>query len=284
MSIFNFYEEIKKGLEGSYFLYCQDPFMLQEAYSAFSAYIKDRGEELCLKVFDMSEKLPISHVIEALKTPVFFGNKGWIVIKEAQSVKLKDLATIAAEIDNSRVLFLYNKNPEREIFNTLKSVRQAHNEVRFISIELKENEVLAWIDLKAKNLGIELGEEAIQYLLELTEGEPGLIATELNKLAAAGIKKPSQEELKELVFAHLNYDTTDFINAIKKKDRVKALSILKSLKDDFPLAIGALNKIYSNSSDYKKAIPLLHEMDFRAKAYKDFLEPLLLKLLELKVR
>ncbi len=251
--------------------------MLQEAYSAFLAYIKDRGEELCLKVFDMSEKIPVSHIIEALKTPVFFGNKGWIVIKETQLLKLKDLATIAAEIDNGGVFFLYNKNPEREIFNILK-------EVRFISIELKEDEVLGWIDLKAKNLGIELSREAIQYFLELTEGDPGLIATELNKIAMAGIKTPSQDELKELVFAHLNYDTTDLIHALKKKDRVRAISILKSLRDNLPLAIGALNKIFSSSPDYKKALPILHEMDLRAKAHKDFLEPLLLKLLELKVK
>lgn len=257
--------------------------MLQEAYSAFLEYIKDRGEELCLKVFDMSEKIPVSHVIEALKTPVFFGNKGWVVIKEAQLLKLKDLATIAAEIENiggesnSGVLFLYNKNPEREIFNTLK-------EVRFISIELKEDEVLNWIDLKAKKLGMEFSREAIQYFLELTEGEPGLIATELNKIAMAGIKTPSQDELKELVLAHLNYDTTDLIHALKKKDRVRAIYILKSLRDNLPLAIGALNKIYSSSPDYKKALPILHEMDLRAKAYKDFLEPLLLKLLELKAK
>ncbi|MFN3739828.1 MAG: DNA polymerase III subunit delta [Thermodesulfovibrionales bacterium] len=278
MSIFNFYKEIKKGLEGNYFLYSQEPFMLREAYEIFLTYIKDRGEDLSLKVLDMSEKLPISHVIEALKTPVFFGNKGWVVIKEAQLLKLKDLATLASlNFWEPYVLFLYNKNPEREIFNTLK-------EVKFISIELKEDEVLSWIDLKAKNLGIELNREAIEYLLEITEGEPGLIATELNKIAMAGIKNPSHEELKELIYAHVNYDTRDLINAIKKKDRIRTLYIIKSFKDNLPLAMGILNKIYSSSSDYKKALPLLHEMDLRSKAYKDFLEPLLLKLLELKAK
>lgn len=281
MSIFHFYEEIKKGLKENYFLYSEQTFMLQEAYHVFWDKIKERGEELNSQVFDISEKPPLSHIIEALRTPGFFGNKGWTVIKNAHILKLEDFKSLAREIEESKtitspsILFLYNKETIEKIKDILKGLK-------FISLGLKDSEVSSWIEYKARSLGLELSRELIQYIEELTEGNPAMAASELEMLAIMGLKKLSLAEVKELIHGYSEYDPWDIVEAIKKKDRARALLILRTLraskKDDLLLVVGALNKFYSASKDYSKVLPLLHEMDLMSKTNKDFLEAIFLRL------
>lgn len=286
MSIFHFYEEIRRGLRENYFLYSEQDFMLQEAYSTFWNFLREKGEDMNSQLFDISEKSStvtpgtyLSRITEALRTPGFFGDRGWTVIKNAQILRLEDFKFLGGELaEDSRILILYNKELPEKIVEVLKNIK-------FLSVSLRDNEVRRWIEYKAKSLGIDLSDELIQYIEELTEGNPVSAASELQKIALAGIKKPSLSELKELIFGHSEYDSWDLVEAVKKKDKQRALLILREIrsskKDDLPLVIGALNKFYSNSKDYKRVLPLLHQMDILSKASGDFLEPLLLKLLDL---
>lgn len=280
MSIFHFYEEIKKGLKDNYFLYSEQAFMLQDAYSVFQSYLKEKAEELNSQVFDMSERPPLSQIIEALKTPLFFGSRGWIIIKNAQTLKLEDFKTIAQEIGDSKIIFFYNKEVTDKITEIMKGLK-------FISVSLKENEVTGWLEYKAKSLGLELSHEVIQYIEELAEGNFAIAFSELQKLAlfsgeGGGSQKLSPAELKELIYGQSEFDPWDLINALKKKDRARALLILRALrgskKDDLIMVVGALNKFYSSSKDYNKALPVLHEMDVLSKVNKEFLELLLFRL------
>jgi len=148
------------------------------------------------------------------------------------------------------------------------------------TLDLNERDLFKWVQYKSKELDLSLNKEAIEYILDLTQGEPGIIYSELNKLQLAGLKAPSIEELKEILLAHSEYDTRDLINAIKNRNKARAIYILRTLKDDMPLVIGSLNKFYSFTPEYMKVLPILHEMDLRAKTQKEILEPLFLKLLE----
>lgn len=281
MSIFHFYEEIKKGLRENYFLYSEHTFLLQEAYHLFRDKLKERGEDLNSRIFDISEKPPLSHIIEALRTPGFFGDKGWTVIKNAHLLKLEDFKNLAREIEDSKtftslsILFLYNKETIEKIKDILKGLK-------YISLSLKDSEVTTWIEYKAKSLGLKLGQELIQYIEELTEGNPAMAAPVLEMLATTGLKSPSLAEVRELIHGYSEHDTWDIVDALKRKDRARALLILRSLRasrrDDLLVVVGALNKFYSGSKAYSKVLPTLHKMDIMSKTNKDFLELLFLKL------
>jgi len=275
MSIFNFYEEHKKGLSGPYILYGTDQFMLYEAMHLLKSSIKNSGGDVTVQQFDMDEKPQLSQIIEAIKTPGFFGTKGWIIIKEAQLLKTKELKAIGAEIASSNpdILILHKGNPSKEFREILKNVR-------LFSLDLNERDLFKWVQYKSKELGLSLNKEAIEYILDLTQGETGIIYSELYKLHLAGLKAPSIEELKEILLAHSEYDTRDLINAIKNRNKARAIYIFRTLKDDMPLVIGSLNNFYSSTPEYRKILPLLHKMDLRAKTQKEILEPLFLKLLE----
>lgn len=275
MSIFHFLEEIKKELKGNYFLYSEQAFMLQEAYSAFRNILKERGEDLYCTVFDISEKPLLPQIIESLRTPVFFGSRTWTVIKNAQILKIEDFKVLADEIGDLGILLLYNKELPDKIMDIMRGLK-------FFSVSLRDSEVRLWIEYKAKEMGLELTGELISYIEELTEGNPAIATSELEKIALAGIKKPSLNELKELIYGHSEYSPWDLINALKKKNRALALLMLRALrsskKDDLLMVVGAMNKFYSVSKDYNKALPVLHEMDILSRTNKELLEILLLRL------
>ncbi len=275
MSIFNFYEEHRKGMSGSYLLYSSDDFMLYEAFHIFMTSIKDSGKELSIQQFDMEEKPQLSNIIEAIRTPVFFGTRGWIIIKEAQLLKTKELKAIGTEIgsSNTDILILHKGNPSKEFQEILKNVR-------LLKLDLDERDLFKWVQYKSKEFALSLNKEAIEYILDLTQGETGIIYSELYKLHLAGLKAPSIEELKEILLAHSEYDTRDLVNALKKRNKAKAIYIFRTLKDEMPLVIGSLNNFYSSTPEYTKILPILHEMDLRAKTQKEGTETLFLKLLE----
>ena len=284
MSIFVFYESLKKGISGVYFLYSKDQFMLQEALDSFLKEVskKTGGEsnscgEFACQHFDINEKPSLSVIIEAIKTPGFFGSTIWTVINGAELLKIKDFKAFAEEIAGTgtgatNILFLYNGSLPKELTEVFK-------DARFISVELPERELSRWIKYKARELGLELSDEVIEYILELTEGEAGIISSELKKLELAGIKKPSIEDVKELLQPHTEYDIKDLFDALKRGDKLKILRIFRSMEDELPQAIGALNKFYASTKEYHRALPLLHEIDLRARVQKEYIEPLLLKLL-----
>lgn len=277
MSIFVFYEALKKGISGIYFLHSKDYFMLQEALNAF---MKKEGEDLTFQLFDMAELSSLSLIIEAIKTPSFFGSKAWTVLKRAEVLKLKNFKTLAEEIGEpstnleNNILFLYKGSPQKEVYELFK-------DARFISVELPEKELPRWIKYKAQELGLALNDEVIEYILELTEGESAIICSELQKLEMAGIKAPSIEYLREVFHPHTEYDIKDLFDALKRGDQLRILYICRSLEEELPQVIGALNKFYSTTKVYKKALPLLHEMDLKARVQKESVEPLLIKLLEM---
>ncbi len=265
--------------------------MLQEAFSAFWSYIKKEGLELSSQIFDMDEAPPLSNIIEALASPGFFGKRGWVIIKGAQRLTKKEFERISSEMRHlssggevtvsgevtveadPRILFLWKGKPEDYI-------RKYLEKVIFLSVDLPEREIPRWIEYKARELGLEPSREAIEYILEITQGEPGIIFSELQKIAMAGVKRPSIEDLKELLSGHSEYDIRDLYRALREGNRLKALLIFRSLREDMIMVVGGLNKFYSKTPVYKKVLPILQEMDLMARVSREYLEPLFLRLLK----
>jgi DNA polymerase III delta subunit len=286
MSIFEFYEESKKGFSGVYLLYSSEPFLFQDALNTIENYLRAQQSEI--RKFDMEEKPPLSSIIEELRTPFFFGsntNSQWIIIKSAHLLKKKEIKEIAEfTVADSNLIFFFGKKPDKDFLEFFKNSK-------LISLDLKDEEVPEWLQYKAKEFGLTLSKEVIDYILQKTEGEPAIIYSELYKLHLSGLFAPTLKDMKEIFNPYSEYDLKDLLRAIKNKDKAKTLLILRSLKEDPSYIVGALNNFFSSSPfnfkrgkegvEYKKILPILHEMDLRAKTQKDFLEPLLLKLLEL---
>lgn len=278
--------------------------MLHEAFAEFWSLIKEEGLGLSAQIFDMEERPHVSRIIEAMASPGFFGTfrlggegisgDNWIIIKNAHSLKARELQTISSEMHAlrkvgapekigsvtgkthcwaPRLLFLWKSKFDKKIEDLLP-------DTTFISVTLQENEIPKWIHYKARKLGLRLTEDAMQYIIEHTMGEPGIISSELQKIRSADVLSPSIEDLKQIISSNYEYDIRDLYSALRSRDKGKTLCAVNSLKDELIQVVGVFNQFYSNRPEYKEILPLLHEMDIRTKSSGGYLEPLILKLLD----
>lgn len=273
MSIKHFIQEVKKGLRAPvYLLYADGPFLLREASQMVSATITETDKGFSFNSFDLNgldEKVPLEHMLDAANTLPFMGGRRIVVIANIQELAKKDSGKLEAYIANpspSSVLVLLHTGGLK---GQLKDIA---NKVKAFPLDVRQQDLPLWIRENAKEKGLDLTSEALEYLIGVTGGDIGLISSELEKFTVLGNKNIGLEDIRGLINFNGDYDAFDLIADLKERNAEKVLKIARVLlESQEPYAlIGAINWHYGqmasrekgrDSAHYQRIFKILNEAD-----------------------
>ncbi len=297
MSIKNFLQEIEKGLTSSiYLLYANDQYLLKEAALAVKRTIPESERDFSFNIFDIdsTDEIPaFEQIIDVINTIPFFGQRRVVILENFQKLSKKDFKKLEIYMANPStrtvLIMLHNGIPKKEQRERLKGVK-------IISLDIREQELPFWIKQKAKQRGVEISDEAIEYLIGVIGPDIGLLSSEIEKFTLLENAKVSTNDIAEIVKGSGDYDVFDLVEALKRKDSEKVFRIYRALsetQESYSL-LGALNwqygRMFTYSKDkgpamdyYHRAFELLNKADIEIKSSGGVfpMEYLLVRLLQL---
>jgi DNA polymerase-3 subunit delta len=256
-----------------------------------------RQREFNLHVFDLSiqdENLSFAQTLDVASTVSFFGGRRFtIFIGNLQKFLKKDIERlndyISKPAPDSVLLMIHNGALSKE-------AREKFVALRPVSLDIKGSEIPHWIKQRAVIKGVEISDEASDYLIGIVGPDPGLLAAEIEKISLLGKKRIDVDVFADIVAGGKLYSIFDLVNALRERDSEKVFKIYKTLREtaeDYSL-IGALNWQYARNMRSRnsqaenkyllKVFELLNKADIDIKSSgRTFpMEYLLVKLLRLQ--
>ena len=291
MSMKAFIAEVQKGLPRPiYVLYSSEQYLLKEAEFFIRAGIPEDGRDFCFNAFDalVSPAVPVEQVCDVLNSVPFMGGRRTVVLENAQALRDSDLGALeryaADPAPVSLLVLLYFVGSGRGLKKSWDALRES---ARSIPVDLRESELPAWMAQRAAKMGFELSGGAVQYLIGVVGPEPGLLASEIEKLSRLGVQTVTRQDITELVRGSGGYDPFDLVNALKKRDVDQVMAIYRALQEtqDPQGLLGVLNWHYSKTNMDRqmagRVFSILHETDSALKSSGGYypLEYALFKLL-----
>ena len=287
MSIKAFIAEVKKGLKSPVYLLTSDEYyLLSDALYTIRETIPERERDFRFLRFDFESDLSPSceEIADVLHTVPFGGGRLTVIVENLQKAKDKTLPPLIKYIQKPATESLLVLLHQGEIKK--KGLKEELKGVKTIPLTMRGIELPEWIREKASINGYEISDGAVDYLISVMGGDMGLIASEINKFTMLGKKTLHKNDIETLVSGTAEHGAFDLINAIKAKDKERAIKIYRETIDSIePYSLlGALNWSYEKASGKKdKAFRILHEADKNIKtsggAYP--LEALISELLKL---
>lgn len=295
MSYRNLLEETAKGLPlSSYLLASSDPFLHSEAVSLIKDLVPAHERDFNFQMFDLlnSNNMPFDRIIDVLNTMPFFSGRKFVLVENSQKISKKDLKKLGRYLsipsESSVLILLYAGSCKKDIKDELKGIKQ-------IILDIGEREIPSWLKVKAGSKGLELTEDAADYLLGTIGPDLGLLSSELEKCTLIGKPKIGKEDIVEITEGKRTYNAFALIDAIRAKDTGRVFRIYRILRDtEEPYSLlGVLNwqfgKYFAEKNTprdrvyYLRVFELLNKADVAIKSSGSFypLELLLVKLLRL---
>ena len=300
MSFRNFTAEINKGLlSPNYLLVSSDYFLHSEAVSLIKGLVPPGERDFNFHSFDLlsseGDKLPFEQILDVLNTASFFSGRKFVVLENIQKLLKKDLLKLEDYLlkpSAGSVVILLNAGAlKKETKERLSGAKQ-------IVLDMREKEMPAWLQERARHKGFEMSEAVAAYLLGVVGPDLGMLSSELEKLMLTGSAKIEKKDIVEVVEGRRTYSTFALIDAIKARDTEKTFKIygvLKETEEPYSL-LGALNWQYgqfmasknspADRKYYYTVFDLLHKADVAVKSSGTYypVELLLVKLLRLSNR
>ncbi len=298
MSIKNFLQEIEKGLTSpAYLLYADNEYMIEEALSSVKKTIPETEMPFNFNVFDMdsADSIPTAwEITDALNTVSFFGSRRYVIVRNLQKISAKEFKKFqpytANPSPNSVLLMTYTGALKKEMKESTKGLKA-------ICLDMQQNDLPVWIKEKARQKGITIKDDAVEYLIGVVGDDIGLLSSEVEKLASFGNETITITDIKEIVEGSRDYSVFDLTNALREKNIEKVFRIFRALSETTEPynLLGAINWQYSKMSmqatpsssgqrkDFSRAFEILNDADIQIKtsggAYP--MEHLLIRLLQL---
>lgn len=248
LQIQKFELHIKKGLpEKLYLINAIEPFFLFETVR----FIRKNFDPLCIETFESPEDVTSTAL---MTTHSLFAEKRVLIIHNFEKLKKTEkriqwLNNVINSVSPPITLIILSNTSNKDIFEELAFIKK--EKISHFNLDIDESALEQWIIYKASEQGINLKSDAISYLIDITNGQPGLISSEIEKIALLTEKTLlGLLDIKEILSDIAEYKAFDLIDAIERKDRKKAFKILEQLKTtDADMVLGAINWYYSRKPD-----------------------------------
>lgn len=249
MSFQTFLNAAEKGLPAPvYMFYASDLFLLREAMDEIKSLVPESERDFNLHILDLTVQgegsITLEQILNVANTVSFFGGRRFTILSgNIQKLLKKDLER----------LHVYIANPaEGSVFVILhsgllsKDAREKFKALKPVSLDMRESEIPFWIKKRARIKGIEISDNAVDFLIGLHGPDLGLLAAEIEKISLLGKEKVNADDISEIVTGGRLYSIFDLTNALRERDPGRVFRIYKTLRetsDDYSL-IGALNWQY----------------------------------------
>jgi len=234
-------KELGKGLPDP--LYCfwsEEIFFLEEALSrAVKAVIAGSPEEFNLDIFYPSSSP--QEILDALTTLPLMAQRRLVVIKDYHQFSKPAVNALtpyfAKPYDTACMLILSHKKP-----------RFSHDfKWKIYPLSIRETELPAWLKMVSKEKGVQMGDDAIESLIEFAGHDVGSLLMEVEKLKLIGGKIGS-EEVASSSGSSREYTAFNLTDAITAGQNTRAFRILKAIlsgnASQPTIILGALNWHY----------------------------------------
>jgi DNA polymerase III subunit delta len=215
-----------------YFLYGEERFFQIEILNALrKALISPENEEFNRETFDGASSSP-SDWLQAVQTLSFFGGKKLVAVRDFHEASLDKPAVERVlsyvkdpSLDGTLVLLADKIDRKKKIFKSLSSINFA-----VPCSSPNEGALVQWVVKQAQKRGYTLKTDASRLLVDRIGAKPGLLISELEKLAvSAGESKSIDEPLvSELVGALKQENVFELTDALKTKNASAAIQILRN--------------------------------------------------------
>ncbi|MFZ3137016.1 MAG: DNA polymerase III subunit delta [Thermodesulfovibrionales bacterium] len=249
MSFQTFLNAAEKGLPAPvYMFYASDLFLLREAMDEIKRLVPEAERDFNFHILDLTmqgeDTITLEQILNVANTVSFFGGRRFTILSgNIQKLLKKDLER----------LHVYIANPaEGSVFVILhsgllsKDAREKFKALKPVSLDMRESEIPFWIKKRAQIKGIEISDNAIDFLIGLHGPDLGLLASEIEKISLLGKENVNTDDISEIVTGGRLYSIFDLTNALRERDPGRVFRIYKTLRetsDDYSL-IGALNWQY----------------------------------------
>ena len=217
---------LKRELEGGkvrplYLLLGSDRFLLKEAENLILKRLLSEGEKgFSLKVFE--ESVEARDLFTEINTLPFLSRRKVIIVREGKTL----LEGFSDE------LLRFSEHPTPRVFLIIwaqDEVPEALKEHAF-SLNLTYRDFLNFLVQKAKEKGILLSREALEFLKEVCGNDLEAICQEIDKIALCkGQGFVTLRDLEGLVFDFKTKTVFELIETVEKGDLKKAVEVLESL-------------------------------------------------------
>ena len=225
---------LKESLDNIYVILADESILIEENLEKIYAKAKQEG---------FTEKN--THIIDSQSNWEFlssnsdnldlFGSKKILEVKllgQGPGIKgANSLKAYSKNPDPNKLLVLIAEGLDRKSSSSAW-VKALEKVGTLISIApLSSSSLKFWIKNKAKELNIEIVQEALQLLTEKTEGNLMATLQEIRKLSLVyPSEKIDLDKMKKSITGSSKYSIFDFSNAFVSRNTSKAIQVLESLK------------------------------------------------------
>lgn len=246
-------KEIKEKLPKTlYFCYAQESFFLFEAVRL----IRNNFDPIAIETCESPDEIDIA----SFASPSLFSSKKILLFYNFEKIKKTEkrvewLKKNTLYGHKSMSLIILCNASYKEISDEIAHLKKDKNFLIF-NLDIRKEDLPAWISYKAIQNGITLKPDAVYYLIDITGGQPGLISSEIEKISLLTDKTDiGFFEIRDILAEFGEFTAFDLVDAIKKKDKEKAFKLLEKLKNTEPdMILGALNWYYTNKEDADEKI------------------------------
>jgi DNA polymerase-3 subunit delta len=244
-------KSLEKGdLAPFYLFYGPDEFALEKTLSRIRGeFIPESSRDFNLEICYGGDDADPYDIINRAKTMPFLADRRLIIVRMTEEFKAGQLDKFLPYLEDPAkstcLIFIASRTDFRNrFFNRIRTLGFAVN-----FMELKSSQIVPWIRQRARELGINISEQACTYLQEIVGNRPIDLYNELVKLQLRyGDGKIGEEEVKEMAIYGRTYTIFNLLDALSAKDLGASLSALNSFlqeedKREGPLRLnGMLNR------------------------------------------
>ncbi|MBW1668715.1 MAG: DNA polymerase III subunit delta [Deltaproteobacteria bacterium] len=235
---------IDEGRLSPYYLFHgEDDFRIERALRRIrDALLTESARDFNLEIFYGGETQP-EEIIGSARSVPFLANTRLIIVRGTEKFDTESLEKFLPYLerpsDSTCVIFVSDKPDfKRKFYKKLKSLG-----VALPFKQLKDRDIVPWIQNTAQEMGLKLDTKTCFYILELVGNSTRDLYAELEKVHLRYGNSADIEKVKELVIHSRMYSVFELVDMVAEKNCGKSLSALNRFLEEEDKKFGPLRII-----------------------------------------